>query len=140
MLIINKNHSCYTINGLNRDKWIKDTGKIPEDIKYILDNGELADKILSCAPYFEPIEDGDGNLIDIIMKEPPLHVPTVEEQIAELQKGLLDGDYKIIKNMEVLLPILAELADAPLPYDPAALHTERQEMRDRVNALQEKTL
>lgn len=56
--------------------------------------------------------------------------PTAEEQIAALKAGLEATDYKIIKCSEY------QLAGLELPYDVAALHAERQALRDEINALE----
>lgn len=56
--------------------------------------------------------------------------PTAEEQIAALKAGLEATDYKIIKCSEY------QLAGLELPYDVAALHAERQALRDKINALE----
>ena len=53
-----------------------------------------------------------------------------EKEIAEIKAQLVSTDYKIIKCSE------AQLAGEELPYDIAALHSERQAMRDRINALE----
>ena len=50
-------------------------------------------------------------------------VPEDDRAISELA----EGDYKVIKCME------AFLCGEPLPYDIAALHAERQALRDKVN-------
>jgi hypothetical protein len=52
--------------------------------KYVVeDDTPLADKIMAHAPNFEPVEDENGNLIDIIPLPEPS--PPNEEQIAELE-------------------------------------------------------
>lgn len=61
--------------------------------------------------------------------------PSEEEikqaRIAEL-KAQLDGtDYKVIKCAE------SQLAGVELPYDIAALHAERQALRDEINQLEQ---
>lgn len=50
-------------------------------------------------------------------------VPEDDRAISELA----EGDYKVIKCME------AFLCGEPLPYDIAALHAERQMLRDIIN-------
>lgn len=50
-------------------------------------------------------------------------VPEDDRALSELA----EGDYKVIKCME------AFLCGEPLPYDIAALHAERQALRDKVN-------
>lgn len=51
-------------------------------------------------------------------------------QIAQLQEKLKESDYKIIKAYE------AHLVDGAVSYDFEAVHTERQEIRDKINYLQ----
>lgn len=52
------------------------------------------------------------------------------ESIEDLKSQLAETDYKIIKCMEY------QLAGLPLPYDIEALHLQRQELRDKIGALQ----
>lgn len=79
----------------------------------------------------------DGNIADYLYRSgeyiyDPLPVADnlVAEQIAELKAELAATDYKIIKCSE------AQLVGEILPYDVAALHAERQALRDRINELQ----
>lgn len=66
----------------------------------------------------------------------PTPEPTPEEKkamrIAELKLELASTDYKIIKCSE------CSLAGVELPYDIAALHAERQAIRDEINTLENK--
>ncbi|MDP4109319.1 MAG: hypothetical protein Q8878_04745 [Bacillota bacterium] len=57
-------------------------------------------------------------------------VKTSDSQIAELKSQLTETDYKIIKCSE------SSLVGLDLPYDIAALHAERQAIRDQINALE----
>lgn len=50
-------------------------------------------------------------------------VPEDDRAISELA----EGDYKVIKCME------AYLCGEPMPYDIAALHAERQALREKIN-------
>lgn len=52
-------------------------------------------------------------------------------KIAALKELLAETDYKIIKSYEY------QLVGLELPYDVAALHAERQAIRDQINALEE---
>ena len=52
-----------------------------------------------------------------------------DQQIAALKTRLAETDYDIIKCTEY------QLAGLDMPYDIAALHTERQALRDQINAL-----
>lgn len=60
----------------------------------------------------------------------PVIVPAEEAQVPEDDRAiseLAEEDYKVIKCME------AFLCGEPLPYDIAALHAERQELREVIN-------
>ena len=54
----------------------------------------------------------------------------VKEQIDEIKRALSDTDYKVIKSYE------ATLAGQPLPYDPEALHSEREALRIQIRTLE----
>ena len=56
----------------------------------------------------------------------------IEDNIAEFKKALEATDYKIIKCFEY------SLLNLDLPYDVKSLHTERQAIRDKINAIIEK--
>ena len=65
--------------------------------------------------------------------------PTEEEiarqealaSIESLKAQLAESDYKVIKIAECMA------LDLPAPYDVAALHQERQAIRDQINALEQ---
>ena len=52
-------------------------------------------------------------------------------ELSSLEKQLSDGDYKIIKSYE------SSLMNIEMPYDMEQLHSERQNIRDRINSLRE---
>ena len=54
----------------------------------------------------------------------------IRDEIEALKTALSDSDYKITKCYE------ASLLGQVLPYDVAALHTERQALRDKINELE----
>ena len=53
----------------------------------------------------------------------------LEEERLSLMQTLSKGDYKVIKCAE------AQIVGAEMPYDATALHSERQAIRDRLNAI-----
>ena len=53
-----------------------------------------------------------------------------QQQIAELKAQLDDTDWKIVKCSEY------QLVGQELPYDIAALHVQRQTLRDQINELE----
>lgn len=60
----------------------------------------------------------------------PILPPTTDQRIAALKLQIAASDYKIIKCSE------CKLAGQPMPYDIAALHAERQALRDKINVLE----
>lgn len=82
--------------------------------------------------------DGHGGNLEIYTREdgyPDLRLrieppPTPAQEIAALKYELSTTDYRVIKCAE------ASLLGAPIPYDVAALHAERQALRDRINELE----
>ena len=52
------------------------------------------------------------------------------EKIRLLKERLAATDYKVLKNAE------AQMAGDALPYNPVALHAERQPLRDEINRLE----
>jgi len=67
---------------------------------------------------------------DVLMYIPNPAV-SVADQIAGIQRQLEETDYRIIKCMEY------SLAGLELPYDIQQLHDQRQELRDKINELEE---
>lgn len=70
-----------------------------EQPKWVIpDNSELAGKIMS-TPYWNPVEDENGGLIDIIPEEPPV---TDEEKIAQLKSELDEIDRLAIRPLRAI--------------------------------------
>lgn len=63
-------------------------------------------------------------------KQAEMSIANNAREVASLKVQLEETDYKIIKCSEY------QLAGLELPYDIAALHTERQALRDRINELE----
>lgn len=61
----------------------------------------------------------------------PNPVKTTAQQVAELKAQLSATDYKVIKCSE------CQLLGLEMPYDVAAIHAERQALRDQINALEQ---
>jgi hypothetical protein len=61
-------------------------------------------------------------------------------EIAILKQQLTNTDYKVIKNMEYQMAMMATREDSQVIldlYDPKELHDERQALRDRINELEQ---
>lgn len=91
---------------------------------------ELRDAVWNSDGYCD-LEFKDGALVGVVPLETPKRELTVREQIAALKEELEASDYKIIKCSE------ASLAGEGPPYDIAALHAQRQTLRDQINTLEE---
>lgn len=89
----------------------------------------LADTVWACRGYCTP-DIQDGVLVGVVPGEVPAREPSAREQIAALKEQLAETDYQIIKSSEY------RLAGLEAPYDIALLHAQRQELRDRINALE----
>ena len=55
----------------------------------------------------------------------------IHREIERFKQQLTNTDYKVVKNMEALQ------CGLELPYEPNALHNERQAIRDKINELEE---
>lgn len=60
----------------------------------------------------------------------PNRIKSAAEQIRDLKTQLSATDYKVIKCSE------CQLLGQEMPYDVAALHAERQAIRDQINEIQ----
>jgi len=79
---------------------------------------------------FCDIEVVDGVVVSFTAMEHPAPPLSIEGQIAELKAQLAATDYMVIKCSE------AQLVGEEFPYDVVALHAERQEIRNKINALE----
>ena len=76
------------------------------------------------------LEIQEGRLVGLTALPKPVVEPSREERIAGLKDELEATDYQIIKCSEY------QLAGMELPYDLAALHAQRQGLRDQINELE----
>jgi hypothetical protein len=63
----------------------------------------------------------------------------IEQSIAFLKQQLENTDYKVIKNMEYQMAMMATAELNTIIqdlYDPQELHNERQALRDKINELE----
>lgn len=90
------------------------------------DNKPTATGLQGIEEYYEETETEIVSSFRIIENHPKV----VAAEITRLQKALTADDYKIIKCHEYAL------AEEPLPYDIAELHSSREAMRAQINELQ----
>ena len=62
----------------------------------------------------------------------PTEADKARQRIAELEEALRANDYKVIKCFE------AQATGGTMPYDIAAMHSEREQARSEINELQKK--
>lgn len=77
------------------------------------------------------IKDINGTTFDEIFEEyTPEIMETIEEKIIRLKNRLLETDHMVVECYE------HSLLGLEMPYDIAALHTERQAIKDEIETLQ----
>lgn len=77
------------------------------------------------------IKDINGTTFDEIFEEYiPEIMETIEEKIIRLKNRLLETDHMVVECYE------HSLLGLEMPYDIAALHTERQAIKDEIETLQ----
>lgn len=77
------------------------------------------------------IKDINGTTFDEIFEEyTPEIMETIEEKILRLKNRLLETDHMVVECYE------HSLLGLEMPYDIAALHTERQAIKDEIETLQ----
>lgn len=114
MRVVNENHETITEYDLTAGRLIPATA-IREDATPI-------DNITKFAWYDEDYEE--------VQMYVPTSAPTAAERIEALKNQLSATDYKIIKCSE------CQMVGKEMPYDVAALHAERQVIRDQINQLE----
>jgi len=107
---------------------------------------ELKAKFDECGGYCSivtsDVTDAEGNVSKVITNvipdetDPrPMYkgIADAEREVAAIKQQLSNTDYKIIKAAEA-----QATGETTMPYDMAEVSKERQELRDKVNAAQEK--
>ena len=102
-----------------------------EQPKWVVpDNSELAGKIKS-APYWTPVEDDSGNLIDIIPVAPPV---TDKEKILSLKNQLEELDRQAIRPLRAIAAGTDTGEDREILAD---LERQAAEFRQQLDELEE---
>lgn len=99
-MIIFEDHSYQITTGSPEENYLAELDC--EQPKWVVKDGsELAGKILSNR-YWEPVEDENGNLIDIVPIEPPEIARSAEEQTEELKNRLDEIDRQAIRPLRAI--------------------------------------
>jgi hypothetical protein len=70
MLVINKDLSWFTMDGVTVSQWIGFFGGVkPENAAYAIEADNHVFEKITAACGFTPVEDDDGNLVDIVLKK-----------------------------------------------------------------------
>lgn len=121
MMIIHRTEKTVESQSHRTENWMgADWAEVPE---------ELQGAVLSAAPWCTLAFDTSGKLTGVTAEEKPQDTAQEEEK---QKRQLSETDYKIIKTMEY------SLAGLSAPYDIAALHQERQTIRNQINAVKAK--
>ena len=99
-MIVFEDGSCQT-NSCNPDSNFLESFDCEQPKWVVKDGSELAGKILSNR-YWDAIEDENGNLIDIVPKEPPEGTRSAEEQTEELKNRLDEIDRQAIRPLRAI--------------------------------------
>ncbi len=102
---------------------------IGSEYNYYLTNDEqLSYEQVSNIPNLNNIV--QGTLDGVIKYASYMSNVKIKDEITSFEKQLGESDYKILKMYEY------SLAGKAAPYDITTLHSERQTLRDKINALQ----
>ena len=131
-MIVFEDGSCQT-NSCNPDSNFLEGFDCEQPKWVVKDGSELAGKILSNR-YWEPVEDENGNLIDIVPIEPPEITRSAEEQTEELKNRLDEIDRQAIRPLRAIEAGTATDEDRSVL---AELEAQAEEIRAQMAELDE---
>ena len=131
-MIVFEDGSCQT-NSCNPDSNFLESFDCEQPKWVVKDGSELAGKILSNR-YWDAIEDENGNLIDIVPKEPPEGTRSAEEQTEELKNRLDEIDRQAIRPLRAIAAGTATDEDRSVL---AELEAQAEEIRAQMAELDE---
>ncbi len=104
-----------------------------EQPKWVVpDNSKLAQKVMS-TPYWTPVEDDKGNLIDIIPVDPPV---TDKERILSLKNQLEELDRQAIRPLRAIAAGTDTEEDREILTN---LEQQAEELRSQISELENNT-
>ncbi len=131
-MIVFKDHTYQITGGCPNENYLE--GLDCEQPKWVVDdNSEVAGKIL-CAPSWEPVEDENGNLVDIVAIEPIAFEQNDEKKIEELKAQLDEIDRQAIRPLRAIAAGTDTEEDTKIL---AELETRAKEIRAEIAALNE---
>ena len=131
-MIVFEDGSCQT-NSCNPDSNFLESFDCEQPKWVVKDGSELAGKILSNR-YWDAVEDENGNLIDIVPKEPPEITRSAEEQTEELKNRLDEIDRQAIRPLRAIAAGTATDEDRSVL---AELEAQAEEIRAQMAELDE---
>ncbi len=131
-MIVFEDGSCQT-NSCNPDSNFLESFDCEQPKWVVKDGSELAGKILSNR-YWDAVEDENGNLIDIVPKEPPEGTRSAEEQTEELKNRLDEIDRQAIRPLRAIAAGTATDEDRSVL---AELEMQAEEIRAQMAELDE---
>ena len=127
-MLIFENHGWQIMSDFPDTNYLEATNEMQP--KWVVhDNSEVAAKVMS-TPYWEPVEDENGHLIDIIPLEPTV---TDEERIAQLKAELDEIDRLAIRPLRAILTGNDAEEDREVLAD---LEEQAKELRERLSELE----
>ena len=131
-MIVFEDGSCQT-NSCNPDSNFLESFDCEQPKWVVKDGSELAGKILSNR-YWDAVEDENGNLIDIVPKEPPEITRSAEEQTEELKNRLDEIDRQAIRPIRAIAAGTATDEDRRILSE---LEAQAEEIRAQMAELDE---
>ncbi len=131
-MIVFEDGSCQT-NSCNPDSNFLESFDCEQPKWVVKDGSELAGKILSNR-YWDAVEDENGNLIDIVPKEPPEGTRSAEEQTEELKNRLEEIDRQAVRPLRAIAAGTATDEDREIL---AELEMQAEEIRAQMAELDE---
>lgn len=129
-MIVFEDGSCQT-NSCNPDSNFLESFDCEQPKWVVKDGSELAGKIL-LNRYWEPVEDENGNLIDIVPIEPPEGTRSAEEQTEELKNRLDEIDRQAIRPLRAIAAGTATDEDRSVL---AELEAQAEKIREEIAEL-----
>ncbi len=97
-MLIFENHSWQISSESVDTNYLAGNTDCPQPKWVVHDNSEIAAKVIS-TPFWNPVEDDNGNLINIIPVDPPI---TDEERILSLKSQLEELDGQAIRPLRAI--------------------------------------
>lgn len=131
-MIIFNDHTWQTSSKYSNTNYLRGVEGVTQPQWVVPDNTELANKIISTF-YWEPVEDDNGNLIDITPVDPPV---TDKERILSLKNQLEELDRQAIRPLRAIAAGTDTEEDREILTN---LEQQAEELRSQISELENNT-